>query len=96
VDERGLAALTPQYEARFNQPPHPLSTIAYTATLLANSQSLSQSLPRYDRVQLTRSSGFNGRDGLFRFLADGRSQYALTIKQVIIGGAQQIDGPKIP
>ncbi|VAW20508.1 hypothetical protein MNBD_ALPHA12-691 [hydrothermal vent metagenome] len=96
VDESGLAALTPQYEAKFGQPPHPLSTIAYTATLLANSKSLSMSLPRYDRAQLTRPSGFNGRDGLFRFLPDGRSQYALAIKQIIIGGAQQIDGPKIP
>jgi len=96
VDESGLAALTPQYEAKFGQPPHPLATIAYTATLLANSKSLSMSLPRYDRAQLTRPSGFKGRDGLFRFLPDGRSQYALTIKQVVAGGAQQIDGPKIP
>ncbi len=96
VDESGLAALTPQYEAKFGQPPHPLATIAYTATLLANSKSLSMSLPPYDRAQLTRPSGFNGRDGLFRFLADGRSQYALAIKQIIIGGTQQIDGPKIP
>ena len=47
VDESGLAALTPQYEAKFGQPPHPLATIAYTATLLANSKSLSMSLPRY-------------------------------------------------
>lgn len=96
VDESGLAALTPQYRARFGVPPHPLATISYTATLLANSRSLSQSLPPYDQAQLTRASGFNGRDGLFRFLPDGRSEYALIIKQIIIGGAQRIDGAKIP
>ncbi len=96
VDDAGLAALTPQYQASFGVPPHALSTISYTATLLANSQSLSQSLPPYDQGQLTRASGFNGRDGLFRFLADGRSQYALTIKQVVIGGMQTVDAAKIP
>lgn len=96
VDESGLAALRPQYQARFGSEPHPFSTLAYTAVLLANTSSLSMSLPRYDRTQLTRPSGFGGRDGLFRFLADGRSQYSLAIKQITIGGAQQIDGPKIP
>ncbi len=96
VDESGLAALTPQYQARFGAVPHPLATISYTATLLANSQSLSQNLPRYGQAQLTRASGFNGRDGLFRFLPDGSSQYALTIKQIVIGGAQRIDDAKIP
>ena len=96
VDETGLAALTPAYEAQFGTTPHALSTIAYTATLLANSQSLSQSLPPYDQSQLIRPSGFNGRDGLFRFLSNGHSQYALVMKQIVVGGAQRIDGPKIP
>jgi len=96
VDETGLAALTPDYEAQFGGQPHALSTISYTAVLLANSQSLSQSQPRYSQAQLTRPSGFNGRDGLFRFFGDGRSQYALVIKEVIFGGSQRVDGPAIP
>ena len=96
VDESGLAALRPSYEAKFGMAPHALSTISYTAVLLANSQSLSQSEPRYQSAQLIRPSGFNGRDGLFRFLADGRSEYALVIKQVLIGNAQTIEGAKIP
>jgi branched-chain amino acid transport system substrate-binding protein len=36
---------------------------------------------------LTSSAGFNGRDGVFRFLADGRSEFALSIRQVTIGGS---------
>jgi len=96
VDPAGYAALKPQYQARFGSAPHPFATIAYTAVLLANSSTLSQANPPYDRGQLTRSSGFNGRDGLFRFLPDGRSEYALVMKQVVIGGAQQVDGPKLP
>jgi len=96
VDEAGLAALRPAYEAQFGAAPHALSTISYTAVLLSNSQTLSQSQPRYAQNVLTRPSGFNGRDGLFRFFGDGRSQYALVMKQVVIGGSQRIDEPLIP
>ena len=71
------------------------TTLAYTAVVLANVSSLSLGTPRYDRAQLTTPGGFNGRDGVFRFLQDGRSEYALVIKKVTVGGAQLVDGPKI-
>jgi ABC-type branched-subunit amino acid transport system substrate-binding protein len=96
IDDAGQLALRPEYQSRFGAIPHPFATIAYTATLLANSSALALGTPKYDTGQLTRTSGFNGRDGLFRFLPDGRSEYALTIKQVVIGGAQRVDGPKLP
>lgn len=97
IDEAGMQALLPQYQQRFGGAvPHPFATIAYTATLLANSSALSMGTPKYDRTQLTRSSGFNGRDGLFRFLADGRSEYALTMKQVAVGGSVVVDSANLP
>ncbi len=96
VDEGGLAALRPSYEAKFGVPPHALSTISYTAVLLANSQSLSQSQPRYQRDQLIRPSGFNGRDGLFRFLADGRSEYAMVSNRLSWVALKQLTGQKYP
>lgn len=96
IDDSGQKALNPDYQARFGATPHPFATIAYTATLLANSSTLSQATPKYARDQLTRASGFNGRDGLFRFLPDGRSEYALIMKQVVQGGTQRVDGPKLP
>jgi branched-chain amino acid transport system substrate-binding protein len=93
VDPAGYAALRPEYAARFGSDPHPLATIAYTAAILANAPPLVDS--RYSAAQLTMPGGFNGRDGVFRFLPDGRSQYALVIKQVEPGGARQVDGPKL-
>ncbi len=96
IDDAGQEALRPQYQARFGTNPHPFATIAYTATLLANSSALSKANPPYSVNILTNPSGFNGRDGLFRFFADGRSEYALIMKQVIDGGAQRIDGPRLP
>ncbi len=95
VDDAGYQALLPQYTAKFGGTPHPLATIAYTATILANASSLSLGSPRYDRAQLTLPGGFNGRDGVFRFLPDGRSEYALVMKSVTVGGAVIADGPKL-
>lgn len=87
LDESGLATLTNEYQARYGQAPHPFATLAYTSVILANARSLSGATPRYERSLLTSSAGFNGRDGVFRFLADGRSEFALSIRQVTIGGS---------
>lgn len=95
VDENGFSTLVPEYEARFGHRPHPLATIGYTAITLANASSLAMGTPRYDRAQLTVRNGFSGRDGAFRFHADGRSDYALTIKQVTLGGATLLEGPRL-
>jgi len=44
---------------------------------------------------MTNPTGFNGRDGVFRFLSDGRSEYALALMQVGPGGASRLEGPKL-
>jgi ABC-type branched-subunit amino acid transport system substrate-binding protein len=95
VDEAGYLAMKPDYQARFGGLPHPLATIAYTAVILANNSTLSKATPRYSAAQVTLSAGFNGRDGVFRFLPDGRSEYALVMKQVTPGGSLRVDGPRM-
>ena len=95
VDDTGYQALLPLYQGKFGGTPHPFVTLAYTAVVLATVSSLSMGTPRYDRAQLTTPGGFNGRDGVFRFLQDGRSEYALVIKKVTVGGAQLVDGAKL-
>ena len=72
-----------------------MRTIAYTAMILANASSLSMGTPQYAAPQLTLPAGFNGRDGVFRFLPDGRSEYALVIKEVTAGGARVVDTAKL-
>ena len=95
VDEAGLNAIRSEYQARFGSTPHPLATIAYTATILANAGPLSMAQPKYNSVLLTAASGFNGRDGVFRFLGNGRSEYALGMKMLNGGTTKQVDGPKL-
>lgn len=95
VDEAGLNAIRADYQARFGGQPHPMATIAYTATILANVNTLSMAPRPYDAMLMTNPSGFNGRDGVFRFLGNGRAEYALAIKQIGPGGATTLDGAKL-
>ena len=95
IDERGYQAILPQYTQRFGGTPHPFVTLAYTAVILANVSSLSLGTPRYNASLLTAPGGFNGRDGVFRFLSDGRSQYALVVKKVIPNGTTVVDAAKL-
>jgi len=96
VDSAGYERLKPEYEATYSATPHPMATFAYTAVLLANSSSLANATPRYDRNQLTRPSGFAGQDGVFRFLDNGTNQHALVMKQVVIDGSRVVDSAKMP
>jgi hypothetical protein len=82
VDPAEMMAIRADYQARFGSAPHPLATPAYTATILANVNTLSLANPPYGATLLTNATGFNGRDGIFRFRSDGRSEYALAIMQV--------------
>jgi len=95
VDPAGLAAIRADYQARFGAAPHALATLAYTATILANVNTLSLANPPYGAALLTSPTGFNGRDGVFRFRSDGRSDYALAIMRVAPGGAVQVEGAKL-
>ncbi len=87
VDEVGLNAIRADYQSRFGSAPPQMATIAYTATILANVNTLSLATPPYSPQLLTNPSGFAGRDGLFRFNANGRSDYALVIRKIGAGGA---------
>ena len=95
VDDAGYRAILPEYQARFGGTPHRLTTLAYTATILANAAPLSRAAPPYNAPALTNPQGFNGRDGLFRFGADGRAQMALAMKEVRAGGAVTVDGARL-
>ena len=95
TDDAGYKTLSADYQAMFARPPHQFATFAYTAVILANATSLAMANPKYPSAQLTTPNGFNGRDGVFRFLPDGRSEYALVIKEVTPGGSRVVDTAKL-
>lgn len=96
INDAGLNAIRADYQARFGSAPPQMATIAYTATILANVNTLSLATPPYDAMLLTNPAGFAGRDGLFRLNANGRSDYALVIRQIGAGGVvTTVDGAKL-
>jgi branched-chain amino acid transport system substrate-binding protein len=95
TDDAGFKTLSAEYQAMFGRPPHAFGTLAYTAVILANASSLALGNPKYAQASLTLAGGFNGRDGIFRFLPDGRSEYALVIKEVTAGGSRVVDTAKL-
>ncbi|KKC31551.1 hypothetical protein WH91_19180 [Devosia psychrophila] len=95
VDPAGMAAIGADYQRQFGGAPHALATIAYTATILANVNTLSMANPPYNPALMSSATGFNGRDGAFRFLVNGRAEYALVLKRIAPGGAQVLEGAKL-
>jgi len=95
IDEAGFNAIAGDYQRQFGGRPHPMATIAYTATILANVNTLSRAPQPYNPALLTASAGFKGRDGQFRFLGNGRSEYALVMKKISGGMATTVDGAKL-
>lgn len=95
VDPAGMAAISADYQRQFGGQPHALATLAYTAVILANVNTLSMANPPYNPMLMTSAQGFNGRDGVFRFLGNGKAEYALTLKKVAPGGTQVIEGAKL-
>ena len=95
VDPAGMAAIATDYQRQFGTQPHALATIAYTATILANVNTLSMANPPYNPVLMTSTQGFNGRDGVFRFLGNGKAEYALVLKRIAPGGTQMIESAKL-
>jgi branched-chain amino acid transport system substrate-binding protein len=91
VDPSGMAAISADYQRQFGSQPHALATIAYTATILANVNTLSMATPPYNPALMTSAQGFNGRDGVFRFLGNGKAEYALVLKKVAPGGTQIVE-----
>lgn len=83
------------YQALFGSRPHRLATIAYDATAMAALLARDRPQNAYQRAAISDPSGFLGRDGLFRFNADGTVDRRLAVLQVdrgsvtVIGAAEQ-------
>lgn len=95
LDPSGYRTLSAEYATRYGGRPHPLATMAYTATILANASTLALATPPYPAAVLTTPGGFNGRDGVFRLLPNGQSEHALAIRQIGAGGASVVDAARL-
>jgi branched-chain amino acid transport system substrate-binding protein len=83
-----------RYEQVYGKSPHRLATLAYDATALAAVLARSGNPYPFAPESMQQSSGFAGRDGLFRFAPDGTADRGLAVLQVQPRGNVVIDpGP---
>jgi len=95
VDPSSSATFSNRYSARYGARPHPLASLAYdgiaaTDTLIAEARS-SRDARAFDARNLTRSAGFIGAEGAFRFRPDGGTDRALAIMEVTRDGPKLVD-----
>ncbi|MBT4218633.1 MAG: ABC transporter substrate-binding protein [Rhodospirillaceae bacterium] len=86
---RARAEFVDQYRKTYGALPHRLATLAYDATALAAVMSKSPVLAKFEAEAMAVKSGFWGRDGIFRFAADGGVERGLAVLRLTP------DGPKI-
>ncbi len=90
-DPRGWQEFSGRFAKNFGQAPPRLASLAYDAVNMAISLAKNPPSQRFTLASLTRPSGFQGVDGLFRFTTNGHSIRGLAILQVKKFGSQVID-----
>jgi ABC-type branched-subunit amino acid transport system substrate-binding protein len=78
------------FRALYGKNPPRLATLAYDATALAAVLARSDKGPDFSASAITSSSGFWGRDGIFRFLPQGTAERGLAVMRVTRHGAEII------
>lgn len=81
-DPKARAGFTEQYSRAYGAAPLRLATLAYDATALAAVLARVEGGPNFSAATLTAPSGFDGRDGIFRFLPAGVAERGLAVMRV--------------
>ena len=71
-----------QYKATYDVRPPRLATLAYDAAALVSVLAQVATGPDFSDATLTTPSGFEGRDGIFRFLRTGVAERGLAVLQI--------------
>ncbi|MGO8951750.1 MAG: penicillin-binding protein activator [Rhodomicrobium sp.] len=90
-DPKGWQDFTRRYVETYGDAPPRLASLSYDAVSLAISLSNNPPSQRFVASELTRASGFQGVDGLFRLRPDGTSDRGFAIMEVQKYGNQPID-----
>lgn len=89
-DNGGFTAFAARYRARFNSDSTRIATLGYDAAALAVALARRPGTDHFSQDVLTNRAGFNGVDGVFRFLPNGLNERALAILQINNGTTAQL------
>jgi branched-chain amino acid transport system substrate-binding protein len=92
-DPRGFKDFSERFIKAYGRSPPRIASLAYDAASLTAALGTGPDGARYIPSALTRTSGFNGVDGLFRLMSDGVTDRALAVLEVQKFGAAVIDQP---
>ena len=90
-DPRGFKDFSDKFAKAYGHAPPRIASLAYDATSLAAALATGPDGARFIPSALTRPSGFNGVDGIFRLMSDGVTDRALSVLEVQKFGATVID-----
>ncbi len=71
-----------RYQAAFNEPPHPISGLAYDGIAAIGALVQAGNADALTASALTQGAGFVGVNGIFRLLADGTNERGLAVAEV--------------
>lgn len=80
-----------RYQSSFNEPPHPISGLAYDGIAAIGALMKSANGGPISKQALTQGAGFVGVNGIFRLRPDGTNQRGLAIAQIRGGQAVVVD-----
>ncbi len=90
-DPKGWQDFTRRYVETYGDVPPRLASLAYDAISLAISLSSNPGGQHFAATELTRASGFQGIDGLFRLRPDGTAERGFAVMEVQKYGNHVID-----
>lgn len=91
-DPRGWRTFAARFAKSYRAPPPRVASLAYDAVGVAAAFAGAARGSRYGAANLTRTQGFNGIDGRFRFAAGGLVERELAVLEVRREGNAIIDG----
>ncbi len=90
-DPKDREAFVQRYREAYGRQPERIATLAYDAVALAAVLAQSSGGADFRTIAITAPEGFQGRDGIFRFLQDGLNQRGLAVLEVQRRDARVID-----
>jgi ABC-type branched-subunit amino acid transport system substrate-binding protein len=81
-DPQGFKSFSTQYQSMYGVEPPRIATLAYDAAALAAVLAQQESLDKFNTEILQLSGGFDGKDGVFRFLESGNAERGLAVLEI--------------
>jgi len=93
ADPTGFQEFSNQFQATYGSEPPRLASLAYDAVNLVSTLATQPQGQRFTDAALTNPGGFQGVDGIFRFLTNGLNERGLSIMEVTEGGGNRVLQP---